>query len=426
MTAVLMTLIVLSGVPEVYDLPRISDSCDVIVVMLEDGAVPEYPWDGITEYQREELWTFGCRGLMVERMGWSGYIILTPPGAGTEILETAGILADPVSTTPGGEAARWMDMDPVSGSGAVILHFSSNGTDTPPTELPLKSSGWLAGPEDTLMVQPTPARSTFLWTELPDSISLAHSAWRGTGTELVPVGEASVRLVFSMSLGSVPSNLNAVRSEPHPLDDSFMSGWGAAFAAVDSLISNIHPVVEDTGHLLWLRGGADSGVMPFSISTAPQPPASVLYEMTVPEGWTGISMPRQGDASQVPGVEMATLPGRLSDPGNGELMATVIERMMMQSVIPALGIDMSFDVEHDGAGKVTVWIMGQYGEELPAGTAGAVLDALKDASLVPPGVRLLGNAAVRTTLMTGMVVDPPAPNMVAGELLRLTGSDMIN
>ena len=123
---------------------------------------------------------------------------------------------------------------------------------------------------------------------------------------------------------------------------------------------------------------------------------------------------------------MATLPGRLSDPGNGELMATVIERMMMQSVIPALGIDMSFDVEHDGAGKVTVWIMGQYGEELPAGTAGAVLDALKDASLVPPGVRLLGNAAVRTTLMTGMVVDPPAPNMVAGELLRLTGSDMIN
>ncbi len=422
MTTLLLTALLLSGVPETFSLPALSDSCDFLIIMLEDGAIPQEPWAGISDYQREELWSFGCRGLMVERMGWSGYIILTPPGTAGEILETAEILAVPDSTSAVGEVARWMELEQLSDCGPVILHFSSEGSSSLPVELPVRSSGWLAGPSDTLMIQSTNTRSTFCWTEFPDSVSLAHSAWRGTGTEVVPVGNASVRVAFSTALGSVPSSLHAVSTDSHPLDANFMGAWGAAFGAVDSLIALMYPVIEDTGHLLWLRGEASEGEMPFFVSPAPQPPASVLFEMTIPDGWTGVPIPGPGDASRVPGVVMVTLPGQLSDPDRGDLMATILERIIARSVIPELGLDVYFDVEHDDSGKMILWLVGSNGNPLPEGATMNILDILREVSLIPPGVRFLNNAAVRTALMTGNPVASPAPNVVAGELLRLTGT----
>jgi len=427
MTTLLLAGLLLSGMPNTYSLPALSDSCDFLIIMLEDGAIPAEPWAGISDYQREELWSFGCRGLMVERMGWAGYIILTPPGTAGEILETAEILAVPGSISARGEVARWMELEQLSDCGPVILHFSSEGSSSLPEQLPLRYSGWLAGPSDTLMIQPTSIRSTFCWTEFPDSVSLAHSAWRGTGTELVPVGDVSVRVAFSTALGSVPSSLHAISTDSHPLDASFMGGWGAAFGAVDSLISLMYPVVEgSTGHLLWLRGGTNEGEMPFFVSAAPQPPASVLHEMTIPDGWTGVPIPGPGDASSVPGVAMVTLPGQLSNPGRGDLMATILERIIARSVIPEMGLDMYFDVQHDDSGRMSVWLVSSSGIPLPEGTTADILDILRETSLVPPGVRLLNNAAVRTALMTGEPVASPSPNVVAGELLRLTGTDDSN
>jgi len=210
-------LLMLVSQPAVFRMPSISDSCDVIVVMMEDGLLPQEPWEGLSDYRCEQLWSLACRGMMVERNGWAGYVLLVPCGTGEDLLAAAESLA----AAPGiPHDCGWrggMGISPVSDCPSTVLVFSPGGAGPSPSSLPLTSSSWLLEPPDTVVVESDEGGSTFFWTGLPDSVSFSGSAWRGTGTEVVPSGGTSVVVAWSSVLGSVPSNLSAVDPGVHPM-----------------------------------------------------------------------------------------------------------------------------------------------------------------------------------------------------------------
>jgi hypothetical protein len=420
MTGILLLLLTASL--QVTRLPALSDSCDVIVVLMEDGLLPQEAWQGTSNFQREEFWSLACRGMMVERNGWAGYIILAPVGVGEVLLVTAESLA----TEPGvPHPSVWHDgmgIIPLSDCPSTILLFGQGNSDPAPSSLPLTSSLWLQGPPDTLIVESTQRGSSFFWTGLPDSVSLSASAWRGTGTEIVPSGDGSVVVAWSSVLGPVPSNLSAVTLEPHPMDASFLRSWGAALAAVDSLIASMLPVRQDPGHLLWVRGEGEGSLPPFRTAPSPPTPASVLHPITMPEGWNGTAMAGKGDPSTIPGITGIELPGLMEDPSLGPVISAVLERVLASGVIPLLGFDALFEVGYDDDGRITVWLVAPGGATLPEGAREMLLNALRDALLIPPGERLIGNAAVRASLLLGRTLDATPQNEVARELMHLLGS----
>lgn len=418
-----LLLLVLAGTaPQITRLPALSDSCDVIVVMMEAGLLPAEAWAGASDFQREQFWSLACRGMMVERNGWAGYILLTPAGTGEILLATAESLA----SEPGiPQTSNWRDgmgILPLSDCPPTVLLFGRGDADPAPTALPLTSSLWLQGPADTLIVESAESGSSFFWTGLPDSVSLSGSAWRGTGTEVVPSGDGSVVVAWSSVLGPVPSNLSSVRPEPHPMDAVFLRTWGAALAAVDSLTASLLPVREDPGHLLWVRGDGQGSRPPFRTAPSPSTPASVLHTVPLPGEWTGTAMTGKGDPSTVPGIVGIELPGVLEDPSLGPVIAAVLERVLASGVIPLLDFDVLFEVGVEPDGRITVWLVAPDGEPLPGGARGMLLDGLQDAILLPPGETLIGNATVRASLLLGRTLEVTPQNEVARELMHLLGS----
>jgi len=415
-------LLILSGSPQVTRLPALSDSCDIIVVMMEAGLLPQEAWQGISDYQREQFWSLACRGMMVERNGWAGYIILAPAGTGEVLMASAESLASAPGTPQQSVWRDGMGIIPMSDCPSVVLLFGPGGSDPAPTSLPLTSSLWLQGPPDTVIVESTQRGSSFFWTGLPDSVSLAASAWRGTGTEIVPSGDGSVKVAWSSVLGPVPSNLSSVSPEPHPMDASFMGTWGAALGAIDSLIASLLPLRDDPGHLLWVRGEGQGAMPPFRTAPSPPTPASVLHRFSMPEGWTGTAMAGRGDPSTIPGIERIELPGSLEDPELGQVISAVLERVLASGVIPLLPYDALFEVGYETDGRITVWLVAPGGAVLPDGAREMLLDGLRDAILLPPGETLIGNASVRASLLLGRTLEETPQNEVARELMHLVGS----
>ncbi len=405
----------------VYNLPAISGSSDIIVVMMKDGLLPEEPWDGITQRQSEEFWALACSGMMIQRAGWSGYVIICPIGVGGEILETARTLASAGGIPDNSALSAGLGLVPVSDCPSTVLLFSREGTDSPPVELPLRSSQWLELGADTLMINHPEEVTSFFWTDFPDSLALSSATWRGTGTETVPAGDASVNLAFTCVHGSVPSNLFGIRIEPNPLDTSFMETWGRAISSVENMIVNLYPLREDSGHLLWIRGNGTENPWRTSPSPLPPPSATVKIEMPVqPEAEYPFN---DFNASAVPNAVEIQLPGRLSNPQRGPVMESVLYRIISRDVLSEFDKEILFEVQSDILGNISIWLVSADGSVLQDSVRSEVLDKLRNAILVPPGKLLIENAMVRASLIEGSTMDTVGVREVSIELMNILYPD---
>ncbi len=422
MTGLLLISMLLEISVPIYNLPALSDSCEIIIVMMEDGLLPENAWSGMFPWQREKFWTLACSGMMIQRAGWAGYLLLCPVGVGEEILETAENLAEAAATEDNSAMCTGMGLNSDSDCPSSILFFSASGNDPPPDRLPLRSSSWLQQESDTLMINSSTEGNAFFWTDLPDSVSLLSAAWRGFGTEIVPAGSTSVRLAFTSVHGSVPSNLSCVDIEPHPIDDMYMNTWGLALSTVDSLIANLFPIRQDPGHLLWIRGSGSAP--PLRSSSSPTPPTSADYVIALPDCSATISMPGIDDPSTIPSIAEIELPGRLSSPANGAIIKAVLERIISRDVISQFEDEVYFDVVCGNEGEVSIWFVNQdEGESQRDDDLQMVLETLQNSILVPPGHVLIRNAAIRASLMQGQIQNPPNVHVISMELMNILFPD---
>ena len=421
MTSLILISLLLNISTPVYNLPAISGSSDIIVVMMQDGLLPEEPWEGLSQWQREEFWAFACSGMMIQRAGWSGYMIICPRGIGEEILDTAKSLASVEGIIDNSSLSAGLQLIPASECSSTVLFFSDQGFDSPPTELPLRSSRWLEGEPDTLMVNSPSEGTAFFWTDLPDSSNLSSAAWRGTGIETVPTGETSVMLAYTCVHGSVPSNLSGIRIEPHNLDAYYMETWGTAISAVESMIADLYPVRNDSEHLLWIRGSGTE--KPWRTSPSPLPPPSAHYQVEMPVQPEGDHPFRDFDASTIPNTVRIDLPGRLLNPQRGPVIESILERIIARDVIPEFEDEIHFDAKCGIAGDVSIWLINVDGTEVTETVKSEVLEKLRNSILVPPGRYMISNALTRASLLEGMILDTIGVREVSMELMNILYPD---
>ncbi len=421
MTLLILTSLLFNIGAPVYNLPSTTESSDIIVVMMENGLLPEEPWEGITPWQREEFWALACSGMMIQRAGWSGYIIICPSGTGEEILETAMTLAS-AECIPDNSALRGgLQMIPASDCSSTVLLFSSGGIDSAPDRLPLRTSRWLSMEGDTIMVNSPEEGNAFFWTDLPDSMQLFPAAWRGVGTEVVPAGSTSVNLAFTCVHGSVPSNLSGINIEPHVLDEYYMETWGRAISYVENLIVDIYPLREDSSHLLWIRGnGTDK---PWRTSPSPLPPPSARYQVDMLAHPLEEHPLRDFNASNIPGAAKIELPGFLTDPQRGPVMKAILERIIGRDVLPGFENEIHFDVECGIMGDISIWLINGDGSAMGDTHRSEVFERLRNSILVPPGNTLIGNAVVRASYLEGVRQDSIGVREVSMELMNILYPD---
>jgi len=401
----------------VCHLPSLGGTADMIVVMMEDGLLPEEPWEGLSSYQREEFWTLACSGMMVQRAAWSGYVIICPAGTGRHLLETAGTLAAADGVPDGSSLCAGLELVPASECSSVVLLFSGDGSAPCPGTLPLRRSLWLEREPDTLMIQSPEEGNAFFWTGHPDDAPLAGAAWRGTGTEMLPSGEGSVELSFSCVHGSVPSNLLGIVLDPHPMDEVYMETWGAAFAAVDSLIAGLYPEVDDSEHLLWIRG--EGFGRPWRTAPSPTPPPSASYGVVMPCVPSGPHPLLGLGGSVIPNAERLELPGVLERHSMAPVLEAVLERMIARDLHAGSGQELLFDVEFEAGGTVAVWLVAGGGMNPAANQLDILQDVLRNSLLVPPGRTLIGNSVIRASFMEGRIVDSVGVREVSMELMNI-------
>jgi hypothetical protein len=403
--------------PNVYSMPSICDSADIIVILMEDGLLPEEPWEGMTSYQREEFWSLGCSGMMIHRSAWSGYVIICPLGTGDEILETAVSLASAEGTRDNSSLASGLRLEPVSDCPSTVLQFSISGIDQAPSDLPLRYSEWLGGEPDTVMLTSDTEGNSFFWTGHDKEVDLSPAAWRGTGSELVPTGEGSVELAYTCVHGSVPSNLLSISLEPHEIDDIFAATWGAALGAVDSIIAGIHPLREDADHLLWIRGQGTG--RPWRTAPSPTPPPSASYRVLVDLQPTVPSPLNAFSASAIPNALEVTLPGRFTDYSSGPVLEAVLDRMIGRNVHSDTGSGLNYEVRCGMDGSVSLWLVTADGESPDEECVSGVISALRNSLLVPPGNILIDNAVTRASFLEGRRQDSLGVREVSMELMNI-------
>ena len=388
---------------------------------MQNGLLPEEPWEGITPWQREEFWSLACSGMMIQRAGWSGYIIICPSGTGEEILETAMTLAS-AECIPDNSALRaGLQLIPSSDCSSTVLLFSSRGIDSAPDRLPMRTSLWLSMEGDTIMVNSPEEGNAFFWTDFPDSVQLLSAAWRGVGTEVVPAGSNSVNLAFTCVHGSVPSNLSGINIEPHVLDEHYMETWGRAISYVENLIVDCYPLREDSSHLLWIRGnGTDK---PWRTSPSPLPPPSARYQVDMLAHPLEEHPLRDFNASNIPGMVMIELPGYLSNPQRGPVMKAILERIIGRDVLSGFENEIHFDVECGIMGDVSIWLINGDGSPIQDTHRSEVFERLRNSILVPPGKTLIGNALVRASYLEGVHLDSIGVREVSMELMNILYPD---
>ncbi|MEN8208428.1 MAG: hypothetical protein ABFR50_04170 [Candidatus Fermentibacteria bacterium] len=417
MTLLILISLLVNTAATVYNLPSTAGTSDIIVVMMENGLLPEEPWEGITPWQREEFWALACSGMMIQRAGWSGYIIVCPPGTGDEILETALTLASAECTQDNSSLRSGLQLVPATDCSSTVLLFSSGGTDPAPDRLPLRTSRWLSLEGDTIMVSSTEEATAFFWTDLPDSVQLLSAAWRGVGTEVVPAGSTSVQLAFTCVHGNVPSNLSGISIESHSLDEHYMETWGRAISSVEDLIMNIYPLRDDSSHLLWIRGNGTG--KPWRTSPSPLPPPSARYMVEMLSHPMAEHPFGNFNPSNIPGAVRIELPGYLSDPRRGPVMKAILERIIGRDVLSGFENEIHFDVECGTMGDVSIWLLNGDGSAIEDTHRSEVFDRLRNSILVPPGNTLIGNALVRASYLKGELLDSIGVREVSMELMNI-------
>lgn len=403
-----------------HNLPAISGAdADVTIVMMEDGLLPETPWEGMTPDLREVFWTYGCRGMMIGRTSWAGYVIISPPGTADDIRIIAEHLAGASGVPDVSLWAEYLGLEPIGNCQSTILVFAGEGDDTV-TELPLRKSSFLAEGSDSIIVSTEQSGSVFLWTDPYASERFSGMAWRGIGSEVIPIGETSVEVAISSVLGNFPSNLDNIIVESVPADSFYLREWGVVFASVDSLITTLYPLSENGDYLAWFRGSGNEDVeFPWKAISALNPPFSSEFTVTVPSSVGSVDYLRD-IPENLPGLVQITLPGKASSFQTAIVMASLFDRIIGNFVLPDMDVMFSYEVRVDDAGYITVWLLPDDPELIISYELGEVfLDSLRRFCLNPQSGAIPANAASRAGVIYGGNVQILTMDELISEILAI-------
>ncbi len=397
----LILVLALAGTPE-------SPAFDACVIMLP--GVPLQPWNGLSDRILEELWTRDVTGYQVTFSGWSGYMMMGPPGSGETIGAAAELLVQGAVMPDTSGWARLLELSWRENALPCVLTYPFSPGDTP---VPMRHSALLSGTPDTVVVSAPVANNVLLITGVHDP-QLGGSAWRGLGLEVVPSDWGGVPLLLAFSFAGSPGDLDRMVYEAHPYDSVWAAGFGTIMAAVDSLAAPLAPVTEPT--LVWVRGAGGAEFHPWTFVPSPGPPLRCPGAVTLPVA--GTMAPRPW--TPPPTAMRVDMPGLLSNRDDAEQTAAIIERLVARMVLVESEELVGLNGFSEEGGRVALFL-----ENPPWASPEEALEeitaVLTPLAFTSPEAPLLSNCAVRASLRLGREVAPLSPQRAAECVARALG-----
>jgi hypothetical protein len=420
----LVLCVSLSPAEDAYSLPAAgSGDYDAVVVLLRDGLLPGEPWEGLSDSQREEFWSLGFRGILIQRIAWAGYVISGPIGSTGKLLEFARSLAEPELVPDESLPGQLLDMVPVSGCGpAVLLFTDACDPHWPPESLPLRMSAWLSSGPDTLIRTGEWSNSVFLLTRDVERVEVGSSGWNGMEYQPVPLALGSATLLVAPVTGGTPSDIGTISFQPHSCDTVFRDPWMAILGKMDEIVRELAPPVYPGDNLIWLRGaGSDGEIDLWPTVPSPAPPARAGYRVDMPE-ISGIPWnPGAPTEGLFPHITSLEFPGRAPDSAMAMISACIIERMIGRdhSLLPPSAEYFAVEPADDGRLILSVVWSGDLQPEanimndVTAGLAPLLLSIHDDV--------LVNNATVRASVRLGRTLGAPGSYFLSRELGLILG-----
>jgi len=382
----------LAGPPD----PASLEGC---VVMLP--GIPQNPWDGLGERLLEEMWTRDVTGYQVTLSGWSGYVLMGPPGTAGTLDAAAAVLARGAVMPDTSGWARLLGLAWRENAQPCVLAYPFRPGGTPP---PLRYSTLLSGEADTVIVSAPVANSVLMSTGIRDP-RFVGAAWRGTGLEVVSSDWGGVPCLLAFAFQGSPGELDRLEYEPHPYDSVWASGFGGLLASVDSLAAPLAPTPEP--FIVWVRGTGGEPFSPWTFVPSPGPPLRSPTVVPPPES---IAAPYPW--TPPPTAMRLDLPGLIENRDEAEQTAAVLERLVTRMVLVDCESGVGITGASDAEGRITL-----YFENAPWTDPEQALDAIREVmgpvAFTAPEPELLSNCALRASLRLGRTVAPLSFRSVA-------------
>ncbi|MFO7626468.1 MAG: hypothetical protein R6V62_04355 [Candidatus Fermentibacteraceae bacterium] len=390
----------LAGPPD----PASLEGC---VVMLP--GVPQSPWDGLGERLLEEMWTRDVTGYQVTLSGWSGYILMGPPGTAETLAAAAAVLVQGAVMPDTSGWARLLGLAWRENAQPCVLAYPFQPDGILP---PLRYSALLSGEADTVIVSAPVANNVLLSTGIHDPRFLG-AAWRGTGLEVIPSDWGGVPCLLAFVFQGSPGELDRLEYEAHPYDSVWTSGFGGLLAAVDSLAGPLAPTFEPS--IVWIRGTGGATFSPWAFIPSPGPPLRSSAVVAPPQG---IAAPYPW--TPPPNAMRVDLPGLIENRDEAEQTAAVLERLVSRMVLVDYENGVGITGASDGDGRITL-----YFENAPWAGPEEALEAIREVigpvAFTAPEPDLLSNCALRASLRLGRTVAPLSFRSVASCMAKAMG-----
>jgi hypothetical protein len=398
-------------------------SGDAVVLLLQDGLLPEVPWEGLSDSQREEFWTLGFRGILVQRFAWAGYVISGPPGSSGKLLEYARSLSGPQTVQDGSIHGNLLDMIPLSGCGPVVILFTdSSDSHWPPDSLPLRMSLWLTSGPDTLITSGDWGGSVFMLTSDKDPDAIDWSAGSGAGYQPVPLESGSAVILVAPVSGGTPSDIGEITVSSHPGDTALRDPWLAILERMDNIVLELAPPVFPGDYLIWFRGnGSDGRLALWTALPSPAPPAVARSRIDMPDIADSPWNPVPPAEALHESISVIEFPGTTDSGEMGMILAGIIERMIGRdrSMLP-VAVEY-YSVEPLDDGRLALYL-GWNGEPAPgSGIIDGIAESLAPLVLSVHDDVLTRNATVRASIRLGRELDTPGNYRLSRELGSVLG-----
>jgi hypothetical protein len=311
-------------------------------------------------------------------------------------------------------------MAPLDTTGALIVAWHLSDSISAPPRLPLRYSAWLSTGADTLILNGSWLNSVLLRTSNGSEGISPAAAWRGAGSEVIPLDSGSVAAVSVSSPGGTPADLSGLIATVHPWDEAFALEWGVVFSAIDSLVAGQCPLQEAGTSLLWLKGSGYEGyVSQWNMTPAPPPPARASFAVP-PPGFVPVARPASPPPEEYPSVRATVLPC----PGAGEdlrtVMAGVLERTLARSCLEHLEGVEAVSV-FSSAGGLGIYFTGSPSMAPVESLLATARELMSATALCPPEDALARNAVLRGSLQTGRTLSLPDPGVLVMTLAATLG-----
>ncbi len=354
---------------------------DGAVVMLP--GIPVDPWSTLSNFQLEEMWTYGISGYQVTRSGWSGYILNGPDGSSPVLREIAETLKTDSTMADSSLWARTIQLVWNTNALAGIWVIEDSSEVLP--VMPVRTSRWLESGADTLIVSLPIENSVFLWGgERRGEHHL--TAWRGIGTEVIPCASFGVDVLVAYSVSGSPEDVMSLVYTPSTVDDFWEERWAPLLSAADSLVlRQMTGGLVHQNSLVWIRGTGGQNLCPWTLIASPSPPAVASAEIEAIPGMIPYT-----NSEPLPGVLIVNMPGNAGSGARAAYAAALLERIVSRMALPISSVCSGSSSE---SGSVSLFISGVDWNEQTA--LNIIKDELTPIIFTSPEHQLMRNAAVR-------------------------------